>query len=107
MYRVVFVTVPTREEGQSIARDLLERRLCACVNIVDRVSSFFWWEGKIDTAQEFLLVIKTRATLVKKVTSAVKALHSYKVCEVIAVPIQGGNRDYLNWIGASCGRDSS
>ena len=95
---VIFVTVDTREAAQRIADRLLERRKAACVNIVPEVDSYFWWEGKLETAQEALMVIKTRASLVDEVVGLIKELHSYDVPEIIALPIVGGNRDYLEWI---------
>ncbi|HAJ57749.1 MAG TPA: cytochrome C biogenesis protein CcdA [Candidatus Omnitrophica bacterium] len=99
---VVFVTAPKGKEPHSLAKMLLEKKLCACVNIVKEIDSFFWWQGKIDTAKESLLVIKTRRSLLAALTRAVKQAHSYEVCEVIALPIIGGNKDYLDWVSASC-----
>ena len=96
---VVFITAGTQEEAQKIAGTLLERRKAACVNIVPRVDSHFRWEGKLETDQEVLLIIKTRASLVDELVDLVKSIHSYDVPEVIALPIVGGNQDYLEWVG--------
>ena len=63
-----------------------------------KIDSHFWWEGKIDTAQEALLIIKTKASQLDKLVDLVKDIHSYDIPEVIALPIVGGNRDYLEWI---------
>ncbi len=95
---VVFVTVSSRAEGESIASALVGEKLCACVNIVDGLTSFFWWENKIDKASESLLIIKTREEFLDALTARVKALHSYTVPEVIALPVVGGSKDYLDWI---------
>ena len=95
---VVFVTAGTQEEAQKIAGTLLERRKAACVNIVPRVDSHFRWEGKLETDQEVLLIIKTRASLVDELVDLVKSIHSYEVPEVIALPVIGGNQDYLEWV---------
>ena len=95
---VVFVTTSTEEEAQKIAGLLLEKRKAACVNVVPRVNSRFWWQGKLDSAQESLLIIKTRAALVPQITDMVKKAHSYTVPEVVALPIVGGNEDYLDWV---------
>ena len=95
---VVFVTVGTQEEAQKIAGVLLERRKTACVNIVPSVDSHYWWEGKLETDREALLIIKTRAALVDELVDLVKEIHPYDVPEVIALPIVGGNRDYLEWL---------
>ena len=95
---VVFVTAGSQEEAQSIADTLLERRKAACVNIVPKVDSHFRWEGKLETEQEVLLIIKTRASLVDELVDLVKSIHSYDVPEVIALPVIGGNQDYLEWV---------
>ncbi len=95
---VLFITTADEEEARLISRVLLERRKAACVSIVPGVNSLFWWQGNIDSAQESLLVVKTRATLVDEVVQLVKEIHSNEVPEIIALPIVGGNQDYLEWI---------
>lgn len=95
---VVFVTANSQEEANKIAQLLLDNRKAACINIVPRVDSFFWWQGKLDSAQESLLVIKTRKSVLPEVINLVKGAHSYEVPEIIAMPIIGGNKDYLKWI---------
>ena len=98
-YLVLFVTASNIEEAQEIADGVLSRRKAACVNIVSGVSSFFWWQGKIDSAQENLLIIKTKASLLGEIVTLISQIHSYDVPEIIALPIIGGNQDYLEWIG--------
>ena len=98
MFIVVLVTASSKEEANKIARGLLEEKLAACVNILAGLESRFWWQGKIDSAQEVLLVIKTRKTLFNKLAKKVKSLHSYTVPEIIALPIISGNKAYLDWI---------
>jgi len=98
MYIIVLVTASSKEEANKIARGLLEEKLAACVNILAGLESRFWWQGKIDSAQEVLLVIKTRKTLFNKLAKKVKSLHSYTVPEIIALPIISGNKAYLDWI---------
>lgn len=95
---VVLVTVPSREEAEKITSALLEVRLAACVNIVPGVTSHFWWQNRIDSAEELLLVIKTRLSAVPALIETVKKNHSYTVPEIIALPIIGGSEDYLGWI---------
>lgn len=95
---VVFVSTATREEAEKVARLLLDQRKVACVNIITGVQSLFWWQGKIDSAQESLLIAKTRTSLVPQVIDLVRSAHSYTVPEVIALPITAGNDDYLAWI---------
>jgi periplasmic divalent cation tolerance protein len=97
-YIVVFVTASTKKEAQKIANTLLKKKLCACVNMIDGIKSLFHWEGKIDSAEETLLVIKTKKSAYTKLEKAVKSVHSYSTPEIIALPIISGSRDYLNWI---------
>ncbi len=101
-YCVVFVTAPKGKEPASLAKALLEKKLCACVNIIKDVDSFFWWKAKVDTAKESMLIIKTRRALLGKLISQVRRLHSYEVCEIIALPIIAGNKAYLEWVRESC-----
>lgn len=102
-YVVLFITTAADEEAQLISRVLLEQRKAACINIVPRVSSLFWWQGSIDSAQESLLVVKTRATLVAEIVQLVKEIHSNDVPEIIALPIVAGNQDYLEWLDREIG----
>lgn len=95
---VVFITTATAEEAQRIANILVSGRKAACVNIVPQVHSRFWWQGKIDSADEALMVVKTKAALLDEIIKLVKENHSYEVPEIVALPIVGGNRDYLKWI---------
>ena len=95
---VIFVTTGAKEEAHEIAELLLDQRKAACVNIVARVDSLFWWQGRLDSAQESLLIIKTKASLLLEIIGLVKGVHSYEVPEIIALPIIGGNEDYLKWI---------
>ena len=95
---IVLITVDSQETAQKIADRLLEERKAACVNIIPKVSSQYWWQGKIDNADELLLVVKTRAALLDELIALVKQNHPYDVPEIIALPIVGGNQDYLEWI---------
>ena len=95
---VIFITTTTAEEARRISEVLLNERKAACVNIVPKVSSFFWWQDKIESAEENLLIVKTKAPLLNEVVRLVIENHSYEVSQVIALPIVGGNQDYLEWI---------
>jgi periplasmic divalent cation tolerance protein len=95
---VVFITVKEPEEAQKIAKALVKRRQAACVNILPGIESHFWWKDKLDSAKESLLIVKTRESLLPEVIKSVKKLHSYSVPEIIALPIVGGSRDYLEWL---------
>jgi periplasmic divalent cation tolerance protein len=98
MYIVIFITASRKKEAKIIAQALISHKLCACVNIVDKVESFFWWQGKCDKATEALLIIKTKRNRLPRIISLVKSLHSYSVPEIIALPIIGGHKPYLSWI---------
>ena len=80
---------------------LLEEHLAACVNIIPQILSRYWWQGKIETAKESLLIVKTKKSVLKQLIKKVRAIHSYTVPEIIALPIEDGNPDYLNWITES------
>ena len=97
---VVCVNAPSPAEAEVIGRALVEARLAASVNIVPGVSSLYWWEGALRQGDEVMLWAKTRSDLVEPLTAKVKALHSYDCPCVIAMPIAGGNADYLAWIEA-------
>jgi periplasmic divalent cation tolerance protein len=95
---VIFITASSEPEAHKIANLLLTNRKAACVNIVPKVESSFWWQGKLDAARESLLIVKTRASLLPEIIDLVKGAHSYEVPEIVALPIIGGNEDYLKWI---------
>ena len=94
----VATTTERKEEAQRIARALVERRLAACVHVVGPIQSTYWWQGQIETAEEWRLEMKTRSALLEPLQRAIRELHSYDVPEIIAVPITGGSQDYLDWL---------
>jgi len=106
MYIVIFVTVPNKAEAKKTAHSLLKYRLAACVNIVDKIESVFWWQGKIDNARESLLIIKSRKEKLPRIIKLVKSMHSYEVPEIIALPVIDGEKKYLRWLDDSI-RESS
>lgn len=97
-YIVLFITTANADEAQRISKALLNQRKAACVNIVPGVSSLFWWQGKLDSAEESLLVVKTKTSQLNEIVELVKELHSYDVPEIVALPIVDGNQDYLDWL---------
>ena len=97
-YIQISTTTETKEESQKIARSLIEQKLAACVQITGPIESTYRWKGKVETASEWLCLIKTRSSLFKKVETAIKKLHSYETPEIIAVPIVKGSKEYLNWM---------
>jgi len=99
---VVLITAGSEEEAHKIARLLITEKKAACVNVVPEVDSLFRWKGKIDSAGESLLLVKTRASLFPEIISLVKEAHSYEVPEIIALPIIGGSEEYLKWLDSAC-----
>lgn len=97
MFRLVLVTAPPMK-ADALAQGLVEARLAACVNVVPGLLSHYRWEGKLHRDKESLLLIKTRASLLKKVEAWVKKNHPYTVPEVLALPVAGGSKDYLAWL---------
>ena len=95
---VVFVTTSSQEEAREIADLLLNSHKAACVNIVPTIDSKFWWEGELDSARESLLILKTKSSVLPEVIHLIKQAHTYTVPEIIALPIIGGNVDYLKWV---------
>ncbi len=95
---VVLVTVGSRDEGERIAQALVADRLAACVNLVGPVGSIYRWQGKVERAEEILLIIKTRAALFAELEGRIRALHSYETPEIIALPIAAGAAKYLDWL---------
>ena len=97
-YIIILVTCKDKLEAEKITQLLLEERLIACGNIISPVTSFFHWHGKIDKAEECLIVMKSRMDLFGQVAERVKGLHSYEVPEVLALPIVEGSKAYLDWM---------
>lgn len=98
---VTFVTCGSAGEAKKIASALVRERLIACANIVPGVTSIFSWKGKVEQDREWLLILKSRMALSKRLIARVRTLHSYEVPEVISVPITAGNPEYLKWVRGS------
>jgi periplasmic divalent cation tolerance protein len=97
----VYVTCKDREEALKVGQAVVEATLAACANVIDGMDSIYWWEGKMETAIEAILILKSRSGLLDALTEMVKAHHSYSVPCVVALPILGGNPDYLKWMRES------
>mgnify|MGYP006446536641 CR=1 FL=1 len=95
---LLYVTAGSREEALRIGRALVEKRLAACANILGETTSVYRWEGELQEDGEVALILKTRADLVDDVTAEIKSLHSYDCPCVVALPIAGGNAEFLTWI---------
>jgi len=95
---IVYVTTSTRKEADKISRVLVEEKLAACVSIIPGISSRYWWQGRIERAEEILLMIKTTPRRYKALEKRVRALHSYRVPEILATPVVQGNPAYIQWL---------
>ena len=95
---IVLITASSKDEAARVGTALVDEHLAACVNIVPQIRSLFFWEGKTQDQDEILLVVKSRLPLLERIIARVKALHSYTVPEIIALPIIGGSPEYLHWL---------
>ena len=97
-YIIVIVTTSSKSEAEKITQSLLEAKLIACANIVGPVLSHFRWSGKINKAEEYLILMKSRRGLFEQLSEVVRSSHSYEVPEIIALPIINGSKPYLGWL---------
>jgi periplasmic divalent cation tolerance protein len=95
---LVLSTCPDAETAQRIARGLVEERVAACVNIVGPITSVYRWRGAVETAGELLLLIKTRHDRYPDLERVLRASHPYETPEIVAVPVERGLNDYLDWV---------
>ena len=100
-YLQVQTAAGSEEEAERISRDLVERRLAACVQVVGPISSRYHWQGDIETAREWLCLAKTEAGRFEEVEAAIRAAHSYEETEIVALPVSAGSAGYLAWISDS------
>ena len=99
-YAIIFITAGSEAEAEKLSSIILRDHHAACVNIVEGIKSTYWWQGKLESARENLLIVKTRQSQVDGITRIIRENHSYNVPEVVVVPVTGGNPDYLEWIGS-------
>ncbi len=104
-FQLVLTTTDSEALAERIGRELIERRLAACVNLLGPVQSVYRWEGKVVRSEERLLILKTRVDRFQQVASAIRELHTYDVPEVLALPLSAGDERYLSWL-ADCLRDA-
>jgi len=97
-YVQVVTTTETREDGETIAKAFVEKRLAACAQLVGPIVSTYWWKDNIETAEEWQCLIKSKKSLYSEVEKAIKMLHPYETPEVIALSIVFGSADYLEWL---------
>ncbi|MCR6632177.1 MAG: divalent-cation tolerance protein CutA [Magnetospirillum sp.] len=98
--RLIYVTAPNRDEALKLARLLVGERLAACANVLDPITSVYWWDGKVNEEPEVALVLKTTEGQVAALTERLRAAHPYDCPCVVSLPITGGNPDFLAWIAA-------
>ncbi|MCX7872090.1 MAG: divalent-cation tolerance protein CutA [Verrucomicrobiae bacterium] len=103
-YVAIFVTVPDLKTARKIARKALESKQIACANILPKIESHYWWQGKIDKSNELLLIMKTTLSKIKELETTVLSNHPYQTPEFIATKIENGFQDYLDWINNSVGK---
>jgi periplasmic divalent cation tolerance protein len=99
--RLMLSTASSREEANTLASELVSRRLAACVNILGPVSSVYHWQGEVEHSEEFLLLIKSTEAQLSPIQDAIRELHSYQVPELICFTVESGLESYLAWIAAS------
>ena len=97
--RIVLTTAGSEDEARKIARHLVENRQAACVNVIPRIESIYRWQGKVESAAEWLLLIKTTSKKFPAVRDAIAELHSYEVPECVMLPVEDGSAAYLQWLG--------
>ena len=99
--RIVLSTAGSEDEARNLARHLVEHQLAACVNIIPQIESIYRWQGKVESSQEWLLLIKTTAERFPAVRDAIRELHSYELPECVALTIENGSPLYLQWLADS------
>ncbi|DAA90232.1 TPA: divalent-cation tolerance protein CutA [Candidatus Gastranaerophilales bacterium HUM_6] len=97
-YRIVLCTIDSIKNANELAHNLVKARLAACVNIVSGVTSVYEWENAICEENEYLLIIKTKSDLYKKLETKIKEFHPYEVPEIVSLKIDNGSKSYLDWI---------
>lgn len=97
-YIQIFTTVEKREDAEKIAKTVVERRLAGCVQVLGPIKSTYWWKGDIETAEEWLCIIKSKKNLYTEIEKAIKEIHPYETPEIIAIPIIAGYEGYLKWL---------
>ena len=102
-FQIVLVTAPDLRTGRRMARAALARRLIACANLIPRVESHYWWQGKVESGAEVLLVMKTRRRLLVALEKLVLKLHPYDTPEFLVLPVAAGHAGYLAWLAGNTG----
>lgn len=104
--RIVLSTAGSEDEARKIAQHLVESQLAACVNIIPHIESVYRWQGKVESSHEWLLIVKTSGGLFHAVRDAIRELHSYELPECVAIAIEDGSNEYLEWLADSLRENS-
>ena len=97
---LVYTTYPSLVEAEQAGRALVERRLCACVNILPGMISHYWWQGAVERGEEAVMIVKTRSSFAERVSTAVKEMHSYTTPAILVIPLESVDKGYLAWLMA-------
>lgn len=97
-YIQVITTTGSKEEAEKISQAVVEKRLAGCAQVLGPIVSTYWWKGKIEKAEEWLCLIKSRTDLYQELESLIREVHSYEVPEILAMPIAKGSKSYLDWL---------
>ena len=97
-YNLIYITTKDKAEAKKIGQAVVEARLAACANIIDKMGSVYWWQGKMEQGVEAVLILKTKENLVSELIEKVKSLHSYECPCIVSLPIVDGNKAYLDWL---------
>ena len=96
----VYITYPSVVEAERAGRALVERRMCACVNILPGMISYYWWQDAVERGEEVVMIVKTRSSLAERVSTAVKEMHSYTTPAILVIPLESVDKGYLDWLMA-------
>jgi periplasmic divalent cation tolerance protein len=100
-FAVVLVTAPDRKTARALAKAVLQARLAACVNLVPRIESHYWWQGRLEHSSEMLMILKTTTARLPALEKIIQKKHPYTCPEFLVLPLQAGNKVYLDWLTAS------
>ena len=101
-FAVVLVTAPDLKTARALAKAALQARLAACANLVPKLESHYWWQGKIESGAEVLIVFKTRKAKLAALEKLILAKHPYDTPEFLVLPLSAGSRKYVEWLAANC-----
>jgi len=101
-FAIVLITAPDLKTERALSKAALEAKLVACANLVPKIESHYWWQGKIESGAEVLLVLKTRKSRLAALEKLVLARHPYDTPEFLVLPVNAGSRKYLDWLAANC-----